>query len=87
MEKIKDLLEKIFDDDNQIYPFKIKNISLSENENEIGMIDGEVVIKVSKEFYRPYTTGLLMGDPSKIESLGWKRKFDLHGLIEDMIKG
>jgi GDP-D-mannose dehydratase len=28
-----------------------------------------------------------MGDPSKIESLGWKRKFDLHGLIEDMIKG
>jgi GDPmannose 4,6-dehydratase len=58
-----------------------------EKENEIGMIDGEVVIKVSKEFYRPYTTGLLMGDPSKIESLGWKRKFDLHGLIEDMIKG
>ena len=37
MEKIKDLLEKIFDDDNQIYPFKRKNISLSENENEIDM--------------------------------------------------
>ena len=58
-----------------------------EKENEIGMIDGEVVIKVSKEFYRPYVTGLLVGDPSKIESLGWKRKFDLDGLIEDMIKG
>jgi len=26
MEKIKDLIEKIFDEENQIYPFKRKNI-------------------------------------------------------------
>jgi hypothetical protein len=35
MEKIKDLIEKIFDEENQIYPFKRKYISLSENNNEI----------------------------------------------------
>ena len=58
-----------------------------EKENEIGTINGEVAIKVSKEFYRPYTTGLLVGDPSKIEKLGWTRKYDIHSLIEDMIKG
>jgi GDPmannose 4,6-dehydratase len=58
-----------------------------EKENEIGTINGEVAIKVSKEFYRPYTTGLLVGDPSKIEKLGWTRQYDIHSLIEDMIKG
>ena len=35
MEKIKDLIEKIFDEENQIYPFKRKNISLNENDNQI----------------------------------------------------
>jgi GDPmannose 4,6-dehydratase len=57
-----------------------------ENENEYGTIDGEVVVKVSKAFYRPYTVGLLVGDSSKIEKLGWSRKYDIDGLIEDMLK-
>lgn len=64
-----------------------KIIWSGEKENEIGTINGEVAIKVSKEFYRPYTTGLLVGDPSKIEKLGWTRQYDIHSLIEDMIKG
>lgn len=56
------------------------------NENEYGTIDGEVVVKVSKAFYRPYDVGLLVGDSSKIEKLGWSRKYDIDGLIEDMLK-
>jgi GDPmannose 4,6-dehydratase len=57
-----------------------------ENENEYGTIDGEVVVKVSKAFYRPYDVGLLVGDSSKIEKLGWSRKYDMEDLIEDMLK-
>jgi GDPmannose 4,6-dehydratase len=57
-----------------------------ENENEYGTIDGEVVVKVSRAFYRPYDVGLLVGDSSKIEKLGWSRKYDIDGLIEDMLK-
>lgn len=53
--------------------------------SEVGSIDGEIAVKVSKEFYRPDDNTLLMGDPSKLEYLGWKRNFDIHGLIESML--
>lgn len=53
MEKIKDLIEKIFDEENQIYPFKRKYISLSENNNEIDVkIDLGFVFKRLEEKYK-----------------------------------
>jgi len=53
MEKIKDLIEKIFDEENQIYPFKRKYISLSENNNEIDVkIDLGFVFKRIEEKYK-----------------------------------
>src|SRR6056300_798802 len=53
MEKIKDLIEKIFDEENQIYPFKRKYISLSENNNEIDVkIDLGFIFKRFEEKYK-----------------------------------
>lgn len=58
----------------------------NEGIHEVGIIDGEIAVKVSDEFYRPDNNNLLVGDISKIESIGWKRKFDIHSLIESMLK-
>lgn len=58
-----------------------------ESENNVGKIDGKVVVTVSKEFFRPQGTddGVLVGDPSKLEKLGWKRKYDLKSIVEEML--
>ena len=56
-----------------------------ESDNNVGKIDGKVVIRVSPEFFRPQDTNVLLGNPTKLESLGWKRKYDIHSLIEDML--
>ena len=55
-------------------------------ENGIGSIEGKESIKVSSEFYRPTDVNTLVGNPSKLESIGWKRKYDIHDIIEDMLK-
>lgn len=47
---------------------------------------GQVVVRVDSKYYRPTEVDLLIGDPSKAKSkLGWKPKYDLDGLIEDMV--
>lgn len=47
---------------------------------------GTVVIKVDKAYYRPTEVELLIGDPTKAkEKLGWKLKYDLDGLVKDMM--
>ena len=51
----------------------------------IGIIDGKVAIKVSEEFYRPIDVNVYVGDSRKLENIGWKRKYDLHDVIEDML--
>lgn len=63
-----------------------KIIWSGKGENGIGSIDGKESIKVSSEFYRPTDVNTLVGNPSKLESIGWKRKYDIHDIIEDMLK-
>lgn len=47
---------------------------------------GSVVIKVDPAYYRPTEVELLIGDPEKaMKKLGWKLKYDLDGLVKDMI--
>lgn len=70
-----------------------------ENENEIGLIKkcnnpeyqveiGKIVVAVDKRYYRPTEVELLIGDPTKsMTKLGWKPKYDLAGLVNDMING
>ena len=48
---------------------------------------GTEVIKVDPAYYRPTEVELLIGDPTKAkEQLGWELKYDLDGLVKDMIK-
>jgi len=56
-----------------------------ENENEVGVVDGKVVVKVSPKFYRPCEVDILIGDASKIKSIGWSQKHNITELIRDML--
>jgi GDPmannose 4,6-dehydratase len=48
---------------------------------------GDVVVCVDPYYYRPTEVDLLIGDPTKAHTqLGWKPKYDLNGLIKDMMK-
>ena len=63
-----------------------KSITWSgENMNEVGTIDDKVMITISNEFYRPDTMNVLLGNPSKLESIGWTREYNLDSLIEEML--
>jgi GDPmannose 4,6-dehydratase len=56
-----------------------------EAENEVGLVDGKVVIKVSPKFYRPCEVDALIGNASKIKSIGWIQRNTNHDLIRDMM--
>ena len=56
-----------------------------EAENEVGLVDGKVVIKVSPKFYRPCEVDALIGNASKIQGIGWVQKNTVHDLIRDMM--
>jgi len=48
---------------------------------------GKEVVVVDSMYFRPTEVDLLLGDPSKAESkLGWKRKYQLKELVEDMMQ-
>lgn len=47
----------------------------------------EVLIEVDPRYFRPTEVELLIGDPRKaMKILGWKPKYDLQGLLEDMVQ-
>ena len=47
---------------------------------------GDPIISVDSQYFRPTEVELLIGDATKArEKLGWKPKYDLKGLISDMI--
>lgn len=50
-----------------------------------GHIDGKLAVKVSEEFYRSNDPHSLVGNPKKMESIGWSRKYTLPDIIEEMI--
>jgi len=56
-----------------------------EAENEIGIVDGKTIIKVSPKFYRPCEVDALIGNASKIKNIGWTQKNTIHDLIKDMM--
>jgi len=48
---------------------------------------GQVIVSVNPRYFRPTEVDLLLGDPKKAEEkLGWKRKYDLQDLVNDMMK-
>ncbi|RYF37583.1 MAG: GDP-mannose 4,6-dehydratase [Chitinophagaceae bacterium] len=47
---------------------------------------GKEVVAVDKKYFRPTEVDLLIGDPSKCkEKLNWRPKYDLAGLVNDMM--
>ena len=53
--------------------------------DEVGIIDGQVRIKISPEFFRPLDNYLLFGDTTKLKSIGWTQEYDIHGIIQEML--
>jgi GDPmannose 4,6-dehydratase len=46
----------------------------------------EVVVKVDPNYFRPTEVELLIGDPTKSQTkLGWKPKYNLQSLVEEMM--
>jgi len=49
---------------------------------------GQEVVSVDPRYFRPTEVDLLIGDPTKAQTkLGWKPKYDLPALVNDMMKG
>ena len=61
---------------------KIKELGL----NADALKPGKTIVKVDSAYYRPTEVDLLIGDATKAkEILGWKPKYDLKSLVNDMI--
>ena len=59
----------------------------SVNNKEINLPVGKTILKIDPTYYRPSEVDLLIGDATKArEKLGWKPKYDLGGLIKEMIQ-
>lgn len=69
-----------------------------ENENEVAKVSkcnhpdyqleiGKTVVKIDPQYYRPTEVDLLIGDPTKSKTqLGWEPKYDLAGLVKEMMQ-
>ncbi len=57
-----------------------------ENNGTYDLPIGKVVVKVDPKYYRPTEVDLLIGDPTKANTvLGWMPKYDLPKLVEEMV--
>ena len=56
------------------------------NNPEFQIETGKEVVAVDPRYFRPTEVELLIGDPTKsMEKLGWKPKYDLKALVNDMV--
>ena len=56
-------------------------------EDEVLKLNGDVVVRINPDFYRPAEVDLLLGDSNKIrKELGWKPETDFKGLVKKMVK-
>ena len=65
-----------------------KGYVLSSTNPEFPVEIGKEVVAVDPEYFRPTEVDLLIGDPTKANNqLGWKPKYDLRKLVEEMMAG
>tara|TARA_B110000438_G_scaffold231466_1_gene226805 strand:+ start:717 stop:1805 length:1089 start_codon:yes stop_codon:yes gene_type:complete len=58
----------------------------AENEKGLNAKNGEILIQVDKNYYRPTEVELLIGDSSKANQvLGWKHSCDLKTMVAEMV--
>lgn len=64
-----------------------KGIVVACNNPKYQLETGKQVIAVDPEYFRPTEVELLIGDATKAkEKLGWKPKYDLAGLVKEMVE-
>lgn len=62
---------------------KVKELEL----NDQNLKPGQTIIRVDPRYFRPTEVELLIGDATKAkEKLGWTPKYDLQGLVQDMVQ-
>ena len=55
--------------------------------DEVGILDGKIVITVSPSYFRPSEVDFLLGCSKKAETeLGWKRNYTIQQIINEMIE-
>jgi GDPmannose 4,6-dehydratase len=48
---------------------------------------GKEILSIDPRYFRPTEVELLIGDPTKAKTqLGWEPKYDLQGLVSDMVR-
>jgi GDPmannose 4,6-dehydratase len=89
---VREFIMKAFQKLGVVIEFKGKGV------DEIGFVSkivnadakvsvGDHVVKIDPKYFRPTEVELLIGDPTKAkQELKWELKYDLNGLVEDMIK-
>jgi GDPmannose 4,6-dehydratase len=61
-------------------------VSLVLEGQEIKSKIGDVLVRIDPRYFRPTEVDVLIGDPTKAHiKLGWKPKYSLSGLIEEMV--
>lgn len=77
--------EKIFSDTAGVQ--HLDQIKARINKTNSDKMNSTPIVSVDPKYFRPTEVDLLIGDSSKAkEKLGWEPKYNLEGLIEDMIK-
>jgi GDPmannose 4,6-dehydratase len=62
----------------------IINTALGEVDTKVQI--GDVLVRIDPRYFRPTEVDLLIGDPTKAQTLlGWKPKYDLAGLVSEMV--
>jgi GDPmannose 4,6-dehydratase len=57
------------------------------NDPEFQLEAGKEVLSIDPRYFRPTEVELLIGDPSKAKKqLGWEPRYDLQGLVSDMVR-
>ncbi|MAU58915.1 MAG: GDP-mannose 4,6-dehydratase [Flavobacteriaceae bacterium] len=63
-----------------------KGYVLSSNNSKYKIIEGQEVVAIDKNYFRPTEVDILVGDASKAnKKLGWKPKYELEDLIKEMM--
>ena len=66
---------------------RIKQSALRQAQGPTGSSVAEAIVAVDPKYFRPTEVELLIGDPTKaMTKLGWKPRYDLQGLITDMMQ-
>ena len=79
---VKDFIERCF----HKIGIAIKWTGVDIDEHGYDPITGKILVKIDEKYFRPCEVDILLGDPTKIETvLGWRREYDtLDRLIDSM---